>query len=291
MIGGNFPAIGNDNINNQFTGSYDGNGKTINGLIINAPDYQGLFGYIAGATVKNIRLVNCNISSNNYTGSIVGYNDGGLVQNCSATGTITNFGGSKGGIVGKNDNGTVRNCYSGINIYGTANDIGGMVGGNEGSSAKVENCYATGPVVGFNNVGGIVGNNNGGIVQNCYATGSVTSSGNFIGGIVGDNNGKVQNCVALNTNITGGFDIGRVVGYGSGGSLSKNYGSIDVLPGPWTKNSDNLNDGEDIPSGNQYTENWWRDITKWNTTSPAFAWDFAKVWRWDSGITLPVLRN
>ena len=255
----NVTAIGDDT--NPFTGSFDGNGKTISNLYIdkNGFSYQGFFGYINGSSVvKNVRLANCDIRGGQFTGSIVGRNNG-IVQNCSAMGYVTVSGDYVGGVIGINY-GTVRNCYSGIDTLSNAYHIGGVVGSNEGSSAKVENCYATGSVNGFERVGGIVGNNS----------------------------GTVQNCVALNSDVLGGASVGRVVGYG-GTDLKNNYASVNIS-GSWSAIGINANDGEDIPSGEQYTENWWKTAV-WNTTSPAFAWDFAKVWRWDSGITLPVLRN
>ena len=246
MVGGDFPAIGNNS--DKFTGSYDGNGKTISNLTINTTigiDYQGLFGYIAGATIKNVRLENCGINTQgDYTGSVVGYNDGGLVQNCSATvtgvGSVYSGGNIGGGVVGINF-GTVRNCYSEISVF-SGGVAGGVVGSNGGSSAKVENCYSMGSVSGGNSIGGIVGNN-GGTVQNCYAEGSVYGSGNNIGGVVGNiDGGTVKNCyftgsvtgTGTNDNIggvTGNNNSGTVqncyaTGSAAGGSTNKNIGGI-----------------------------------------------------------------
>ena len=281
-------AIGDNS--DKFTGSYNGNGKTIRNFEISKPteQYQGLFGYIDGATVKNIRLVNCQIEGGTNTGSIVGYNDGGLIQNCSAAGSVTGTSNNLGGIVGNLNSGTVQNCYFTGSVDGnsTNDNIGGVIGSN--NSGTVQNCYTTGNVIGRASIGGVVGNNdNSGIVQNCYATGSVNGN-SVIGGIAGSSSGTVRNCVALNTSITGTTNIGRVVGYGNTVNLSNNYAFEDL---PTGSGSWPIYDGANVSLIEYHSDTWWKTESYWNTTSPAFAWDFVKVWRWDSGIKLPVLRN
>lgn len=64
--------IGTETI--PFTGTFDGNNKSIKGLFINRTnsDNVGLFGYINGATIKKLCLINPIIIGNNSVGSIVG---------------------------------------------------------------------------------------------------------------------------------------------------------------------------------------------------------------------------
>jgi len=215
MTGETWTAIGS--YHNQFSGSYDGGGKIITGITVNAPseDWQGLFGYIGtGGEVKNVGMVACNINGHECVGSIAGYSDG-KIQNCYSTGTVTsntsNYGG--GGIVGYNDtNGTVLNCYSTGNVNGFSR-VGGVAGSNDGT---VQNCHSTGGITGTGGrTGGIVGyNETNGTVKNCYATGDVDSPAST-GGVAGDNNGTVQDCYATG-DVSGGGAIGGVVGYNDG---------------------------------------------------------------------------
>ena len=86
-------AIGNSN--NYFEGTYDGANLTITGLTINKPysDYQALFGYVSSATIKNVKLVNCNITGDQCIGGIVGRASGSSssksnIENCHVSGTI-----------------------------------------------------------------------------------------------------------------------------------------------------------------------------------------------------------
>jgi len=319
--GSNWTPIGSEAT--RFTGSYDGNGKTISNLTINAPteDNQGLFGYIGDpAVVKNVGLVNCSIIGNQRVGGVVGELTG-TVQDCYATGTVytNNFG--VGGVVGEN-NGTVQNCYATCNVSGGSDGslVGGVVGWNFGI---VQNCYATGTVSGYWEIGGVVGGNNG-TVQNCYAT-STVSGDVYIGGVVGDNNGTVQdcyatgnvsgyvvggvvgvlsnndsssiaasviNCVALNPDVSSasGTDIGRVLGnLSTTPTFANNYGRNDMKKNgsgtTWTNIGLNDLDGASITSANWGSQNWWTTASNWKTGG----WDFTKVWQW--GGSLPILRN
>jgi len=67
------------------------------------------------------------------------------------------------------------------NVTGS-NNAGGLVGKNEGTI--INNCYYTGNVTGLDNVGGLVGWNFEGTVTDTYSTGSVTGDDN-VGGLVG----------------------------------------------------------------------------------------------------------
>ncbi len=145
----------------SFTGSYNGNGKTVTHLFIHRPDedYQGLFGHISGASISNLGLVNVNITGKDRVGGLAGYNNQGVVTGCYTTGSVNG-----------NDN------------------VGGMIGYNEGSgntSVRILASYTTTAVTGTTYVGGLVGHNVG-VVRNCYATGPVIGTG-YIGGLTGRN--------------------------------------------------------------------------------------------------------
>ena len=126
FLTGPFQAIGDNSA--KFTGSFNGNGKTISNLNISSMnDNQGLFGYIdSSAVIKNVRLESCSISGKSNTGSIVGANYG-QVQNCSASGSVssTSLSTCTGGVVGNNYN-QVQNCHSTCTVSGVTY-AGGVV--------------------------------------------------------------------------------------------------------------------------------------------------------------------
>ena len=216
-----------------YTGTFDGNGKTISGLYIDSStNNQGLFGYVgSGGIVKDLS-VSGSVSGNRNVGGVVGYNTGGTVTGCifSGSGTVTGTGDYVGGVVGYNG-GIVENCYNtgtgSVNGSADSRNVGGVVGYSSGS---VKNCYNTISVSGNSYVGGVVGDNRG-PVENCYNTGSVTvtGSGGRVGGVVGFNIGPVKNC--YNTGkVTGSSDysyIGGVVGQNFGGIVANCYYQID----------------------------------------------------------------
>ena len=89
---GTWTPIGNIE-STAYTGTFDGNGKTISGLYISSnADYRGLFGYVGtGGTVQNLS-VSGSVSGGRHVGGVVGYNDGGSVTNSYNTGSVKGSG-------------------------------------------------------------------------------------------------------------------------------------------------------------------------------------------------------
>ena len=103
-----------------------------------------------------------------------------------------------------------------------SNQVGGLVGDNDGT---VSNSSASGAVTGSNNVGGLVGNNFNGTVSTSSASGAVTGSGYSVGGLVGLNDeGTVSNSSASG-NVTGFSGVGGLVGRNSEGAVSTSSAS------------------------------------------------------------------
>ena len=155
-------AIGNNN--HRFKGVYDGDNKTISGLVINKPDaqYQGLFGYTDGystsAAVKNVNIVNCNITGGSYTAGVIGYAYYTPISNCTVSGTI-----QKG-------------------AEKTANDIGGIAG--YANDSKITGCSNSATVEGSSYVGGIAGYFSWHTCSDNFNTGVVTGT-SYVGSIIG----------------------------------------------------------------------------------------------------------
>lgn len=152
-----------------FTGTFDGNNKTISGLYINVTaDYVGLFGCVGvNGKVINVTLADSYVSGKSYVGGICGSNMGGTLQGCHNTGTVS--GNSwVGGVCGYNfESGILQGCYNNGNVTGTGNCVGGVCGQNN-SSSTVKGCYNTGEVIGNNPVGSVCGWNGGATVEKCY---------------------------------------------------------------------------------------------------------------------------
>jgi len=190
--GAGFTPIGNDS--NYFAGHFDGKGHAITALYINQQlmDGSGLFGGTDyDSNIKNVALINVDITGVNYVGGLVGYNEG-MIFNCCSSGSI---GGHTqiGGLAGISENGGIWNSSSSGSVSGS-NHIGGLVGSNVGTGST-EDCYSTASVSGDSYVGGFVGNNNWGFCDKCYSMGSVAGTGIYVGGLIGRNeDGECNNC-------------------------------------------------------------------------------------------------
>ena len=158
----------------QYSGTFDGNNKTVSGLYFNGDSTCiGLFGSSeSDGNIKNVGVVDSYFKGNDSVGGVCG-NNAGTITNCYNAGNLTAIESSAtiGGICGYNNGGTVANCY------------------NTGTVT------ATGPVA---SVGGVCGCSTAPI-SNCYNIGSVTaaSSDADISGICGYYFGPIKNCYYL----------------------------------------------------------------------------------------------
>ena len=212
-----------------YTGTFDGQGHTIDGLKIDnsGTPHQSFVGYLKWGTIQNLTLgESCSITGNTYTASLCGQNDGGYIRNCANNGAVNGVG-YVGGICGWNKDGIITNCYNTGAVH------------NRGHISSY--------------VGGICGSNNN-TITNCYNTGAVTTAGKYLGGICGGNSsGTLTNCYWLDTACDKG------VGSGSGGVTAKTaeeFASGEVaylLNGSssnspvWFQNLDNDQDKDTYP--------------------------------------------
>ena len=244
---GEWTPIGTES--QPYTGTFDGNGKTITGLTVTGSDrYTGLLGFIKG-TVKNVVLTEINITSGTFVGGVAGWSFGGNIENCSVSGSVS--GSDVGGVVGYQQGGSITGCSSSATVKGTQR--AGGVAGATNSGATLTACYATGDVTvendGTNNshAGGVVGYNGGGTLTACYATGSVTGSGSgtiYVGGVTGSNNfGILTACYHAKEDVSGPTGTtGGVAGRNFKGSMS---GGDIITACYWGDNGQTQGIGED----------------------------------------------
>jgi hypothetical protein len=230
----------------------------------------GLAGTIVGGTTTDInsttRIVRSfatgtisvagTSSGNPYIGGIVGYNYyGALVSQCCFTGNVTadKTGDYTGGIAGYNSQTTTPN------------------------NSRIEDCWSSGTVTGFNNAGGIVGQNQvNTYLRRCYSTAVVTTTDTGTtgtGGIAGMNASVMTDaltaCVALNLSLQNGnsANIHRITG-GSTGTNTNNYAwSGMTITTTGTPTTDADKEGADCAAK--------PDITVYRDT---LGWDFTNVW-------------
>lgn len=234
---------------NPFKGCLDGNGFTISGLFIKrTTDYNGLFGYADGATVKNLN-VNCDITGPSYTAAIMAYGSSITMTDCTVKGNI-NGGQYTGALVGYGSKLTLTDCAVEGNISG-GDVTGGLVGKIERTAnssvvvtTKINACYVKGDISSIGSyVGGLIGNDDSSFlyyyvhqsysntsnINDCYYDGNIKVTGYDVGGICGSASGVYSRCYAKGT-VSGEGDVGGIVGSlgGTHGSDSYYYTSACV---------------------------------------------------------------
>ena len=154
-----------------YSGTFDGNNKTVSGLYFNDNSTRiGLFGSSeADGNIKNVGVVDSYFKGNNFVGGVCGRNDG-TITNCYNAGNLTVIESSAtiGGICGYNS-GTVTNCYNTgtVTATGQVASVGGVCGCG---TAPISNCYNIGIVTATSSdadISGICGYCFGPI-KNCY---------------------------------------------------------------------------------------------------------------------------
>lgn len=223
----------------QFSGTFDGQGHTIKGLVIENGEEEknyGLFGTIhLSGVVQNVKIEG-KISllgkeyngedyspiDHSYGGAIAGENRGTII-NCDNAADI--IGTYTGGIAGVN-RGVIGNCRNSGNIIGYE-EIGGITGlnidnyYNNNKPASISYCYNTGNITGCEDIGGIAGRTSSSSIDNSSNSGKITGQ-IWAGGITGFGDGAaIENCensgtieVSFDENTNSGCqDIGGIVGH------------------------------------------------------------------------------
>lgn len=238
--GKGFEPIGDENT--AFTGTFDGQGNTIEGLYINRADeeYVGLFSGNKGeyertedrlsynsGTIENLELSDIEVTGGKYVGGITGVNNG-AITNAEISGSVE--GSSRvGGLVGYS-NGAVYDSTSHTRVEGEGRNIGGLIGDDRG---RVSNSFATGDVTSSGSyVGGLIGHKyEEDRVTESYATGDVRGN-QRVGGLIGYSDSLVNNSystgsVVSEDSVEASEYTGGLIG-DSDGYISNSYSTSTV---------------------------------------------------------------
>ncbi len=189
---------------NPYTGTFDGNGKSISGLKINSTN-ESPVGFISrlgeGGAVKNLKVEGADMSSTSSSaniGAVAGRNEG-TISNCHVINTTISGKYQAGGVVGYNSH-EISYCHVSddcsvkveSNVY-----LGGIAGNN--ASGAITACYALCSlgVTGDASVGGIFGISTGSCTA-CYSRCTLSKAPTYAGGISGYTPGKVNACYWAN---------------------------------------------------------------------------------------------
>ena len=302
-----------ENYNNEYSGFFEGNGKTISFgnqdfLTGDLREYYfGLFGYIGGGTVQNLKLTgffkfniiypdpDISYLKTIYIGAVAGFS-WGYVSNVSSevnikiSGDVETCTVQVGGIVG------LMVSYDEISIKNCTWDGNLIIDGNNTTAVKQIDKTL--------NVGGIVGGIAGGpsqnvcIVEYCWTAGQIEVTGILddstivIGGITGNqySDSVINNCVALQSFMksNAGASIGRIAGEVDelDSFRSDNFASSAMLLNDFciVNGANNNKNGKDVTLPQE--EDWWKNTAGWSVN-----WGGTKKqpWKWSVTSKRPVL--
>ena len=236
--------IGKNDYGYQYRGTFDGNGKTITNLYINASQNNvGLFGYTMEGTIKNLTFEYANVTNTKtYTGILVGYANNSNLQNIKISNTCQIKGGKETGGIAGDFWGNAYNCVNYATVQGKER-VGGLLGYCTAKYSSITTCANYGNVTATGtDAGGLVGYFISGTIQDCANYGDVKGTEHVAGMAGYVNEGKIQNVFSYGnvsaTNRTqdigmafGNSDNGTtegMVAYYSGAKLNANGQEITI---------------------------------------------------------------
>ena len=214
-----------------FTGTFDGQEKTISNLKVSTMETSvGLFGATYDATIQNVNIENVNIQGQSGVGSLAGCAYSGKVSNCHVSGNIVISGNYQvGGLVGGgyaliqgcsvigSEYSSVTGTYNGPDFEGDS--VGGIIGFTGEYSTTPTSVLRVKEVTvknlavsGTRKVGGVIGYLHYGVLAEDITAEKLTVSTNAASTYISDNSGKIF--------------VGGIVGEYSGSASYSNNPSV-----------------------------------------------------------------
>lgn len=212
-----------------FKGTFDGCNNTVSDLKTDsAKDYQGFFGFVDGATIKNLTIEG-EVEGQSYVGAVAAYATNSTFKDCTfGNPDFSNFHVSGlnwvGSVIGYAKGSVFEKCVNyGSVTGGEGGYVGGLGGGCQDSSLKGCTNYG-GVAVGDGGCGGgLMGFMNGGYISGCANHGEMTSVAGMIASILANIAGEMTNSVKIIGSYSDGNNGSGVWGFGTGDYLI--YGS------------------------------------------------------------------
>lgn len=208
---------------------------TLLNITVNGSDsVGGLVGQLQRGQIINSNVDGAVSGASNVGGMVGRIIEGGSISGSSVTGsTVSSTGNNIGGLVGEIVAGTVSTSHVGTTTVTGGSNVGGLVGASLAQDAISDIAYSVNTAI-----------------NNSYVSnGTVSGSGNNVGGLVGLNqggNGAIGNTMmptAGNATISGsyassttvsstGSNVGGLVGLNQGGDGGNGGFGSPTLPGP-----------------------------------------------------------
>lgn len=221
-----------------FSGTFDGQWKTLSNFSQSSSSIGGLFHFVLGdgvldgqddGAIRRLVVRDFEVSAGGSAGIVVAQCEGCQLRDIVVDGGHVSGPMNLGGLVGMNT-GAVEGVHSSavVEVIGEGLwNVGGLVGFNFG---RVEGSRASGQVMGGSaqTVGGLVGISVGDSqVLSSSATGNVTAAGDQIGGLVG----LLGNAATIRHSSAHGYVVQGIEGEAVGGLVGRAEG-MDIVEEP-----------------------------------------------------------
>lgn len=198
---------------NEYTGTFDGNEKTITGLAIYTDNgTAGLADRLGeGGVIKNLTVSGATVNTTlDHTGIISSYTSG-IIENCKVINSTVTGGGDYVGAIAGTNNGTIIACeVSGITTVTGTSHVAGIAGKNSGSIVACSTKHDWSANGNITNILTLTANDN---------------ANNKSAGLVSENTGAVYGC--WTTKVNNETDTGYGIYGGSG--VIKNCISASII--------------------------------------------------------------
>jgi hypothetical protein len=235
---------------NKFSGTFNGNGKTISNINIVKDGYAGFFGSIdTTAEIFDLTIKDATLNSNDTRNGLIAGQSLGHIHDIKISNSSLNSSNSTSGCV-------VGHMFSASSIIRDAHvnctiDAHYQTGGIAGSSSNgtIEQSFVyNSSITGEGQTGGLIGyatNSVHNVNHNTVVNSSITgeNAGSQSGGLVGYLcGGNFQHLSAINLTVEGGHSAGGVFGESCGSNTGTTMNNI-VVSAQMTDNNDGLDDG------------------------------------------------
>ncbi|MDD3716468.1 MAG: T9SS type A sorting domain-containing protein [Candidatus Marinimicrobia bacterium] len=203
-----------------FTGTYNGQGYSIENLNINRPKTGsiGFFGKIQDAEIRNVKMTGASMTGASNVGILSGMIVSSNVSNCQCFGSVTGTD-HIGALSGWSSSSNISGVYCSASATGN-NYVGGLLGYADNHCTISDN-YSRGTAISGGVTGGFIGSlSDPCSISNNYSTGLVTGNPLYLGGFIGNRNIEESTPSVITSNF---WDV-ETAAWGSDGD--NNYGAI-----------------------------------------------------------------
>ena len=215
-----------------FMGVLLGDNHKISGLKISRSqqDFVGFFGYLDGATIKDVAFEGTSVEGDDNVGAFCGYAKASTISNVTVTMESIKGSCKVGTVAGYAKASTISNVTVTMESIKGSGNVGTVAGSLE--RCTISNITSTnGNTQGSSSIGGFAGEITGTTIKRAIISGDISGTAALVGGFVGLSDGSTITDAKTTGNIIGQAMAGGFAGKASGTNAFTNCRHIGTLSG------------------------------------------------------------